>query len=79
MPILQSAIKKMRQDKKRTILNKSKKDVAKKQIKKYLRDKSQESFKKAISLIDKLAKKRVIHKNKAARLKAKLAKTLKQK
>lgn len=78
MPILQSAIKKMRQDKKRTILNKAKKSLVKKQIKSFLKDKSQESFKKTISLIDKLAKKRVIHKNKAARLKAKLSKQLKK-
>jgi len=38
------------------------------------RDKDKESIKKAVSSIDKAAKKRVIHPNKAARLKSRISK-----
>ena len=76
MPILKSAIKKLKQDKKRTLSNRAKKEAAKKQIKLFLKTKAEADYKKTVSMIDKLAKTNIFHKNKAARLKAKLAKTL---
>ena len=67
MPIIKSAIKKMKQDKIRAKRNSSYIEVFKKLFKKS----STADTKKAYSVIDKAAKKGVIHKNKAARLKAK--------
>ena len=80
MPILKSAKKKMRKDKKRTIANakmiKAYQDILKK-IKKGKGD-----LKKLIqdfySKIDKTAKKKLIHKNKASRLKAQVNKLIKK-
>lgn len=68
MPIIASARKKMRKDKKRTLLNKKRKDEVKKLIRKVKEDHKMESIRKAQSAINKLAKVKVIHKNKAARL-----------
>ena len=80
MPILKSAKKKMRKDKKRTIKNeklvKAYQDIFKK-IKKGKGD-----LKKLIqdfySKVDKVAKKKVIHKNKANRLKAQINKLIRK-
>lgn len=73
MPVIKSAIKKLRQDKKRTAVNKkinSQLNSAIKGIKKT----NKVTLKEAYSKIDKAAKKGVIHKNKAARLKSQIAK-----
>jgi small subunit ribosomal protein S20 len=67
MPIIKSAIKKMKQDKKKSKSNLSYIESFKKLFKKN----NKADSKKAYSVIDKAAKKGVIHKNKAARLKAK--------
>jgi len=73
MPNIQSAKKKMRQDAKRTAKNtsyRSKIDDVIKQVKKSgKKAKGKELVAKAYSAIDKAAKKNVIHKNKAGRLK----------
>jgi small subunit ribosomal protein S20 len=78
MPIIKSAIKKVRKDKKRTAQNlnylKSIKELFKK-IKKGSKDKM-ELIKAYYSKIDKAVKKKVIHKNKGARLKSKVSKFL---
>jgi len=76
MPIIKSAIKKLRQDRKRTKLNRVKKDFLKDAIKKALKTKKAVDVTKAISTIDKAAKRHLIHKNKAARLKSRVAKVL---
>lgn len=68
----------MRQDRKKTEKNRTKKEGVKKVIKTFLKEKSESNFKKAVSLIDKLSKKHIIHKNKAARLKSRLAKQMKK-
>jgi small subunit ribosomal protein S20 len=78
VPILHSAIKKMKQDKVREKRNKIQEGKMKAALKKILKTKSQEDYNKTVSLIDRLAKKRVIHKNKAARLKSRLAKQFKK-
>ncbi len=74
MPIIKSASKKMRQDKKRTQLNKSRKRSVKNLIDEALKKPTKENIKAAQSAVDKLAKVKVIHKNKAARIKSRLAK-----
>ena len=83
MPIIKSAKKKLRQDKKRRLYNKKyefeyKKLInqARKHKKSDTAKKTQELLKKAYSAIDKAAKKKIIHKNKAGRLKARVSRLL---
>lgn len=77
MPIIASAEKKMRKDKKRTTLNKSRKETVKKLVKQAKKDRKIESVRKAQGAIAKLAKVNVIHKNKAARLISQLYRAVK--
>lgn len=76
MPNIRSAKKKMRKDVKRTKQNAFYHEAIKKAIqlieKLKGKDEAPEKAKKTISLIDKAAKRKVIHKNKAARLKSKV-------
>lgn len=76
MPIIKSAKKKVRKDKKRTVKNleytKAFKETLKK-IKKGGKD-VKELVKKYYSQVDKAVKKKVIHKNKGNRLKSKVRK-----
>ena len=78
MPIIKSAKKKLRQDVKRTKNNKKYESDFKKAIKavKTSTDKASlsEKLKKAYASIDKAIKKKIIHKNKGARLKSGVAK-----
>lgn len=74
MPVLKHAKKKLRQDKKRTAHNKKLEEQYKSLLKKAKLDLSRDNVKRAVSAIDKAAKKHLIHKNKAARLKSSLAK-----
>lgn len=78
MPIIKSASKKMRQDKKRTVLNKSRKKQVKKLLDKAKKSPTPNNIVAAVSAVDKLAKVKVIHKNKAARIKSSLAKLTKK-
>lgn len=71
MPIIKSAKKKLRQDKVRKSLNRVIRSTFKKAIKKSSGTKK--DIATAYSKIDKAAKKRVIHKKKAARLKSRIA------
>ena len=78
MPNIRSSKKKMRKDVKRTIHNNSARDAIQKAVKFLAKLKggegASEKSKKTVSLIDKAAKKKVIHKNKAARLKSRVMK-----
>lgn len=76
MPVIKSAKKKLRKDRKREIVNKNLKNLLKKNIKLAEKNPSEVNVKKAVKIIDKTAKKNIIHKNKAARIKSKLAKLL---
>jgi len=84
MPNTKSAKKKLRQDKKRTLINNRYrlgiKDVKRKIRKALEAKKPLEEVKKLLvkfySLVDKAAKRRVIHKNKAARLKSRVTKSV---
>lgn len=76
MPIKESAKKALRQSIKRNLLNKKKKSAIKEIVKKTVDDKG---MPKAQSIIDKAAKTGYIHKNKAARLKSRLARKIAKK
>ncbi len=72
----QSALKRIRSNEKRRILNRYHAKTMRNAVKKFrgLTEKklAEEGLPKLVSLIDKLAKKRIIHKNKAANLKSSL-------
>ena len=74
MPVIKSAIKKLKQDKKRQKQNENVEQKMIEVYKKALKVKSDKTAASAFSAIDKAVKAKIIHKNKAARLKAKLAK-----
>ena len=72
MPILKSAVKKLKQDRKRERLNKKYENAYKNALKnlKRLKKVSISDLKDVYSKIDRAAKKRVISKKKASRLKS---------
>ncbi|MCL5095912.1 MAG: 30S ribosomal protein S20 [Patescibacteria group bacterium] len=74
MPITISARKKVRQDKKRREINLKSLNLLKRVLKKARKKPSLANVQEAGSVIDRVAKKRLIHKNKASRLKSQLAK-----
>lgn len=76
MPVTKQAIKKVRQDKRKTIYNKRKKKTYKETIKDYLKNPTASGLKKVFTAVDRAAKTNVIHKNKASRLKSRLSKKL---
>ena len=84
MPVIQSAKKRMRQEKKRTAINRIKKENLKILIKNVRADNGASSTKSAqnlnavFSALDKAAKVGLIHKNKSARLKSRLSKAVSQ-
>lgn len=84
MPITKSAKKALRQNISRRKRNLQKKEAYKKAIKEYKKliagknlDGAKDALKKAYQALDKAAKTKVIEKNKASRLKSRLAKKLK--
>ncbi len=74
MPIIKSAIKKVRKDKVRTARNKKRGGVLKSLVKKARESKTTKNLQLAFSALDKAAKVKLIHPNKAARLKSRLSK-----
>jgi len=78
MPITKSAKKATRQSKRKEVFNLKIKQSLKSLVKNFKRKPSEETLRAAYSQIDKAAKKHVIHKNKANRIKARLAKILKE-
>ncbi len=79
MPIIKSAIKKVRKDKIRTIRNKKRETSLKKIIKDTKRTPSAKNLTSAFSALDKSVKVNLIHKNKASRLKSRLSKLIAKK
>ncbi len=73
MPIIRSAIKKVRKDKLRTARNKKRELTLKSAVKKARASKSAKDIQAAFSALDKAAKVKLIHPNKAARLKSRLS------
>lgn len=78
MPLIKSAIKKMRKDKVRTIRNKKREVALKALIKKARLEKTPANLTALFSGLDKAAKVNLIHPNKAARLKSRLSKGISQ-
>ena len=76
MPVIKSAKKKLKKDRKRETANKSLRNLFKKTLKLAEKSPTEANVRKAVKVIDKTAKKNIIHSNKAARLKSKLAKLL---
>lgn len=76
MPIIKSAIKKMRQDRRREKVNRTKRDQVKKVLKEALKDTSAKTLSKAFSSLDRAAKKGLLPKGRVDRKKARLAKAL---
>jgi small subunit ribosomal protein S20 len=76
MPVIKSAKKKLRKDKKITAENKHLKSLLKSTIKQAEKKPTEASVKKAIKIIDKITKKKILHKNKASRIKSRLSKTI---
>lgn len=76
MPIIYSAIKKMRKDQKRTKQNKIFISRLKGKINKAEKTKDVKVYREAISLIDKAVKKQIMKKNTGKRRKSRLAKAV---
>lgn len=77
MPIIKSAIKKLRKDKKRAARNRAKKGALKALIKKVRLKKTAKNLQAIYSALDKAAKTHLIHRGKAARLKSRLSRSKK--
>jgi small subunit ribosomal protein S20 len=75
MPVTKQAKKKLRKDKKREKNNLKLKSHYKKVVKKTKKNPTPKSLSQASKVIDKAAKKGLIHKNKAARIKSRLARS----
>lgn len=84
MPHTKSAVKRLKQSEDRRVRNKSHKSAMKTQIKKLFVAMKDENADKSVALsstfkkIDQVAAKGIIHKNKANRLKSRLAKRMNQ-
>lgn len=76
MPVIKQAIKKVRQDKRKTTINSVLRTNYKKAVLTSRRSKTEASLKAAFRALDRAAKTNVIHKNKASRLKSRLSKML---
>lgn len=75
MPIIKSAIKKLRQDKKREKQNDLKRVILKNLVNKAKKASSVKNVQAAFSALDSAVKNNLIHKNKAARIKSRLSKS----
>lgn len=74
MPLTKSAIKTLRQDRRRVLVNQTIKRKVKVALKKALTKPSKTTLSQAFSVLDRATKKHFLHKNKAARLKSRLTK-----
>ena len=79
MPVIKSAKKKQRVDIKRTAHNRKQKNFLKKLIRSAKKTGSEKAVRAAVSFTDRVARKHIIHVNKAARIKSMLAKRKKPK
>lgn len=76
MPVTKQAIKKVRQDKRKTAINLKLKIAYKKAVSEFRKSQTAVNLTKAFKALDRAAKVNIIHKNKAARLKSRLSKKL---
>lgn len=77
MPVIKQAIKKVRQDKRKTARNLLIKTAYKKAVTAFRKNPTAVALTAAYSALDKAAKTNVIHRNKASRLKSRLSKFVK--
>jgi small subunit ribosomal protein S20 len=77
VPVIKSASKKLRKDKKREAANEKVRKALKAVFKKALKSPTLPNINAAFKIIDKASKNRIVHKNKAARFKSKLSKLVK--
>ena len=78
MPIIKSASKKLRHDRKRTKITMTARKAVAGILKSTRKTPTNKSVSLAYQALDKAAKRSIIHKNKAARLKSRLSKLLKK-
>lgn len=78
MPILKSAIKKLKQDKKRALVNRAYREKYRLAVKNVRSKPTPKTLQTVYQALDRAAKVRVIHKNKASRLKSRLSLLLKK-
>lgn len=76
MPVTKQAIKKVRQDKRKTEINLKVKLAYKNAVRVYRKSPTASALNGVFKTLDKAAKVNVIHKNKASRLKSRLSKAL---
>jgi small subunit ribosomal protein S20 len=79
MPVLQSAKKALRRDWRRKAINQKIKEKVKDVLKKTRQTPNKKNLGLSFMILDRAAKKKVIHPNKASRLKSRLSKLLKAK
>ncbi|HSW89860.1 MAG TPA: 30S ribosomal protein S20 [Patescibacteria group bacterium] len=77
MPITKSALKALRQDKKRAIMNQPVRSRVKSSMDAVKAAPKLETLSSAFSALDRAVKRHIIHRNKAARLKSQLSKLVK--
>lgn len=77
MPVIRSAKKKLRKDKKREIANDKIRGLLKRTLNEVKKSPTPQNIKKAVKTADLSAKKHIIHKNKAGRIKSSLSKLVK--
>ncbi len=76
MPVTKQAIKKVRQDRRKTVVNLRVKKAYKTTVHKFRKNPTAASLVGAFKALDRAAKVNMIHKNKASRLKSRLSKRL---
>ncbi len=76
MPVTKQAIKKVRQDRRKTVVNLRVKKAYKTTVHKFRKNPTAASLVGAFKALDRAAKVNMIHKNKASRLKSRLSKML---
>lgn len=76
MPVTKQAIKKVRQDKRKTLINLKVKQAYKKAVRDFVKKPTEAGLTSVFKSLDKAAKGNVIHKNRASRLKSRLSKKL---
>lgn len=78
MPVTSSAKKALRKDRRRTLINQKIRRQMKKAVKEARKKPTPKLLSQASRALDRAAKKRIIHPNKASRLKSRLAKLAKK-
>ena len=78
MPIIARAAKKLRHDRKRTKVTMAARETLRSVVKSFRKSPTKKSLGRVFQTLDKAAKRNIIHKNKAARLKSRLSQLLKK-